>query len=358
MLCKGEKKKKKEARDKIKTGSLAGPRVPCFSYGMVEAMKDLFRPLLRNNQNFILGFISGFAMLSIFVCSLNLLSRLYVKLPLISVAARYNAGFETISIQTEVNFTLRKPDNDGVKDFSSSVEALFNTDNLTYNNATDDANRRKQLLVIIHSGISDRTEVDRKYRSTWEDERGNDYIIVTGKSDSQVEEVPPHNVLELDIDDFPSTVYLTHKELEFILSQVKNNFLKHYWWFLLAPTNTYVSSDNLAELLATMNPTKKVYLGHPSEQTLADGTVYCEAGPGILLSYGALQEIDVNVRSCIISSSHEHSDMALGDCLKHHLHTQCGGRSVSRLKGEDNSEDTFCLLVYFVCWCLHSVYID
>ena len=288
-----------------------------------------------SRRDFISGFIVGFVGLSILLSSVSLLVRISTTLPQSSLTDRYRSEQEDTDIQYEGNETekedsvrYRESSNDDFNETESSV--VF--DNLTDEVTTDFHKRSKKrpLLIVMHSSRSEVNNTHSRVHSTWGGEETKNYIIVTGKSGLKAEEVPS-NVMELDHNDFPSTVHLTHEELVFILMQVRQHFVHTYWWFFLVPSNTYVSPDRIYELLTGLDPNKMIYLGHPSSQLLESDKSYCRAGPGILLSYSSLEMIDRNVGYCIREKTGKHSDVALGECLIEFLHIECYKNNVSTI---------------------------
>ena len=181
---------------------------------------------------------------------------------------------------------------------------------------------KKSLLTVVISSISHRRTVSLRVRSTWGSSAGkNDYVIVTGSGSNKTE--VPVNVVELRHEDFPSFIHLNHEELAFVLSQIRELYLDTYRWFLLVPANTYVSSAHMDSMLMGLDPYEVVYLGHPASNRLSNGQHYCRAGPGILLSYGALLMIGKDIERCIKGETHLNPDAALGECMVRHLYTEC-----------------------------------
>lgn len=193
---------------------------------------------------------------------------------------------------------------------------------------TSSFREKKPLLTVVVSSLRDRKSLSLLISKTWARSSRNgkfDHVIVTASSDSHASEAPAH-VAELDHEDFASFTPLSHEELTFVLSKVRDLYLSGYWWFLLVPSNTYVSYEYVNRVTQGIDPRDVVYMGRPAR----DDEHYCQSGPGILISYGLLLRIGQDVEKCVMEQSNKtSSDVAFGSCLHLLFQINCSSGNVS-----------------------------
>jgi len=283
-------------------------------------------------SEFIRGFAVGFVCFSIMVSSIILLIKTHnLKSRVGPYGGEVSATEEQIRRETTGDAQQTESDESKTNwlDFFNTEEA-FTFDNFIENNSTDFnlTIKRMHLLIIVHSSLQDANSVDKKILSTWGSDKTSEYIIVTGKSDLASGKLPP-SVIELGCKDFLSPFHLSHEELGFLMLKIRQFYIDSYWWFLIVPPNTYVSVHYLNKLLVGLDPNVPVYAGHPIRTSRGKKSMYCKAGPGVVLSKTLLQLIDKKISSCITGNPQISSDMALGYCLGQHLKINCNRNNVS-----------------------------
>ncbi len=196
---------------------------------------------------------------------------------------------------------------------------------------------KKQLLVVVTTSRSMLERTHSRIRSTWGRET-TDYRMVVGThgaSAAQLEELTssPNVLVSPTHSDFPSFPHLTLSSINSLLDTIRSNFIEQYKWFLIAPSNLYISVPALEGFLRELNPNRVVYIGHPNTLTSPKGFHYCAGGPGIVMSGVALSRIE---RECpggsTESSSSESGYKELGQCFIAKLKTECSlGANVSSI---------------------------
>ena len=190
----------------------------------------------------------------------------------------------------------------------------------TFSGGLTSQEQKKQLLTVIVSSRGLLKRTSDRIRSTWGSESA-DYRIIVGSQGGEVDNTIP-NVLGSSHPDYPSFPYLSFSELVGVIDLVSENFLEYYNWFLLAPTNTYVSVQSLGRLLQDINPNKVVYIGRPSNTTKDKGS-FCEGGPGIVFSHMALYQMKGKLQQCVKDSKGGTGYRELGLCLSSKLDAKC-----------------------------------
>ena len=109
-----------------------------------------------------------------------------------------------------------------------------------------------------------------------------------------------------------------------LLNTINSRYGGGYQWFVVASSQTYIAGGELHQLLAQLDPSDIVYMGHPSNSVAKKQNRhedYCEEGPGIILSNAALKSIQPYLQQCMYGRGQ--GDVALGKCFNRNLHTQC-----------------------------------
>lgn len=177
------------------------------------------------------------------------------------------------------------------------------------------------IIVVTSSILLERTST--RISRTWGRET-TEYRVVVGDADTRSRDVP--NLLRTAHSDFPAFPYLSIGDLNFLLNLVREKFADEYRWFLLVPSNTYVSVHDLEAFLGGVDPGRVVYMGSPSNRSMPRGLRYCEGGPGIVLSHTALRRMGRQLLEGCASEGRDWRDSGyqkLGKCLIRHLGTEC-----------------------------------
>ena len=134
-------------------------------------------------------------------------------------------------------------------------------------------------------------------------------------------------------------------EMFALLKYLHANYLERYKWFIVASTETYVAGEDLQEVLHKLDSQSIVYMGkagstNPVEMfklRLMANEYFCEGGPGIVLSNGALKAIVPHLDECLmliqgynkklLSRSDgihlNRADVELGRCFSRKLNVYC-----------------------------------
>lgn len=102
-------------------------------------------------------------------------------------------------------------------------------------------------------------------------------------------------------------VYPPLKKTFAVMKYMHDNYLHQYNWFIRADDDMYVRTRKLKDLLATMHPYEKVYLGRAGTGRKDDldrlhllpHERYCMGGPGIILSMAALRNLGPHLTNCL-----------------------------------------------------------
>ncbi len=105
----------------------------------------------------------------------------------------------------------------------------------------------------------------------------------------------------------PDNVYPPLRKTFAVLQYMYDHHLSQFNWFIRADDDMYVRVKKLKELLSTMVPYQKVYLGRAGtgrkddldRLALFPHERYCMGGPGIILSSSALRELGPHLTNCL-----------------------------------------------------------
>lgn len=182
---------------------------------------------------------------------------------------------------------------------------------------------KKPLLTVVTTTRSLLERTSRRIRTSWGSVGGAEYRIVVGREGTISSAADdPHVIVSAD-HNFPSFPYLTISSLSALLDLVRSNFLHQYKWFLIAPSNVYVSVQTLERFLQRLNPYQVVYIGRPSNHSMPLGHHYCEGGPGIVFSHVALRKMKGRLQRCVQNSKGDLGYRDLGKCMISELQTEC-----------------------------------
>lgn len=182
---------------------------------------------------------------------------------------------------------------------------------------------KKTLLTVVTTTRTLLERTSNRIRTSWGGIGTAEYRIVVGKEGSTWSTVDDPQIMVSAYHDFPAFPYLSISNLAALLDLVTSNFLYQYNWFLIAPSNVYVSVQSLERLLQGLNPYKVVYIGRPSKASMPEGYHYCEGGPGILFSHVALEKLKGRLQRCVLNSKGDLGYRELGLCMISELQTDC-----------------------------------
>ena len=186
---------------------------------------------------------------------------------------------------------------------------------------------KKPLLIVVVTSRKLLQRTANRISRTWGGQTKDYRIIVGGGKNSDISGIT--NLLPVSYSDFPAFPYLSIGDLNFLLNLVRTEFAEQYDWFLFVSSNTYISVPSLERFLNSMDASKPLYMGYPSNKTLPMGLLYCEGGPGLVFSHTTLSGI---TEPCVggSSSREEPGYRDLGKCVVGQLKVDCyGGLNVS-----------------------------
>lgn len=189
---------------------------------------------------------------------------------------------------------------------------------------TLDQQPKKPLLIIVTTTKSLLERTSNRIRTSWGSVGNAQYRIIVGtEGTTSLNTIDIPQVVVSAHHDFPAFPYLSISNLSALLDLVTNNYIEEYKWFLLAPSNMYVSVQSLERFLQGLNPYKVVYIGRPSNHNMPNDLQYCEGGPGIIFSHMALRKLKGRLQGCVGNSKGDLGYRELGKCLISELKTEC-----------------------------------
>lgn len=138
----------------------------------------------------------------------------------------------------------------------------------------------------------------------------------------------------------PDNEYPPQKKVFAMLKYMATNYIDQYHWFVRADDDVYIRDSQLQELLSKLDPSKKLYIGHPGygkpsnqgQLKLEPNEVYCLGGPGVLFSRELLKALNPNLDFCLDAVDHYdfkssylwyNEDVELSLCISRTLNIQC-----------------------------------
>ena len=138
----------------------------------------------------------------------------------------------------------------------------------------------------------------------------------------------------------PDKVYPPLKKAFAVMKYMYEHYIDGFNWFMRADDDMYVRSGKLRELLGSMHPYEKVYLGRAGAGRSQDlGRLnllpherYCMGGPGIILSTAALRKLGPHLEGCLEAiflhdqgyrQEWNDDDVEIGRCMSRKLGVQC-----------------------------------
>ena len=138
----------------------------------------------------------------------------------------------------------------------------------------------------------------------------------------------------------PDDVYPPLKKAFAVMKYMYEHYINEFNWFIRADDDMYIRSGKLRELLGSMHPYEKVYLGRAgvgrshdlNRLNLLPHERYCMGGPGIILSTAALRGIGPHLDSCLEAvflhdqnnrQEWNDDDVEIGRCMSRKIGVQC-----------------------------------
>jgi hypothetical protein len=182
---------------------------------------------------------------------------------------------------------------------------------------------KKPLLILVTTTKSLLDRTSERIRTSWGSVEEADYRIIVGTEGTPLSVVDTPEIFFSTNHDFPAFPYLSIAHLSALVDVITDNFLEEYNWFLIAPSNIYVSVRSLERFLHGLNPYRVVYIGRPSNHSMPNGLHYCEGGPGIVLSHMAVRKLKDRLQGCVLDSKGGLGYLELGRCMASQLKTEC-----------------------------------
>ena len=199
---------------------------------------------------------------------------------------------------------------------------------------------RKPLLIAVLTSRRELNETEEMISKTWKSQKGTDVdcvLFVTGDG-------PPTPSVYWMGDGSEFHPMGGNREAIFqLLSLLRAKFSRRYRWFIVTSGNTYVAARELEIVLSRLDSSSPVYMGRPSCEKederralhLMPDDLYCQWGPGIVLSSASLNAIAPYLDGCRRAASDftgsgtldsyrlEQGDVELGRCFNRILGIRC-----------------------------------
>ena len=179
---------------------------------------------------------------------------------------------------------------------------------------------RKPLLSVVVVPAHQVENVMNILQKTW-GERNSSYKIALGKKKKlhhENDDIFLFQNVEI-CPNFLSEGVLSAKDVFCLLQSIHDAHIQDYRWFQIVTMDVYVASSRLERLLEGFDSQSLIYMGK-SEFTPALHNYYCLGGPGIILSWYALQQLSAYMKECDVQ---ERWDISLGRCLIEQLKVSC-----------------------------------
>lgn len=190
---------------------------------------------------------------------------------------------------------------------------------------------RKLYLVSVMTFQPGRGSIEAIY-DTWARDVANIKFFT-----SPTDTASQLNIEGIPIVQLPPLTDKGHDNKAFqVLEYLHLYHLNDYEWFVLTPDDTYVNPQGLEELLSHLDPNTNTYIGHPV--TSSKEASFCLAGPGIVLSRAAVENLVPKLDRCKTNTSNSNNwDEELGRCLGNQLKIQCA-REASEVSTSNSIE--------------------
>ena len=197
--------------------------------------------------------------------------------------------------------------------------------------------QRRTLLVAVLASRKDAENTAAVINKTWGAEKTSNYEIFVGGAalgdcagDPALLSLPEMDAAEHD--SVPELQLKTHFNL---LKYLHQHYARSYNWFLIAPTNTFISVADMEDVLKKLDSSTIVYMGRPSSRQPLEmaqwrmmvNEFFCESGPGIVLSQAALAAVYPHLDKCLAATEQfsmaSWPDVELGRCFSRKVGIRC-----------------------------------
>ena len=98
-----------------------------------------------------------------------------------------------------------------------------------------------------------------------------------------------------------------------MLKYMHDHYIDEFDFFMRSDDDVYVKTDQLLDLLQSINPAQDIYMGCPGfgrpddrrRIKLEQNEHYCMGGPGVIFSRSALRKLAPHLNSCLEVSGGE-----------------------------------------------------
>ncbi|CAF4586740.1 unnamed protein product [Rotaria sp. Silwood1] len=125
--------------------------------------------------------------------------------------------------------------------------------------------------------------------------------------------------------------YPPQKKSFLMMKYIYDHYLNKFEWFMRVDDDVYIRTDNLEQLLRSIDNRKPYYIGQPGMGTkeefgklaLGENENFCMGGPGIILSRETLARFTPHIKKCLKNFYTYHEDVELGRCVHKYANTSC-----------------------------------
>ncbi|KAK7105866.1 hypothetical protein V1264_017190 [Littorina saxatilis] len=192
---------------------------------------------------------------------------------------------------------------------------------------TSDSSIPKLLFVGVMTSRRYLRTRARAIHDTWGAAQNGSLLFFVGGNDDVDEKGLPVQILSDVID----SQYPPQRKSFAMLEFMHQKYGRKYEWFMRADDDVFVDVDRLRTMLASVDSSKPLYLGHPGtgkadeegKLGLKVGAPYCMGGTGVILSRGALEALVAHKDECLRNTVSDHEDSELGRCVYNTTGVSC-----------------------------------
>ena len=173
--------------------------------------------------------------------------------------------------------------------------------NVRYRKLASELAPRKLLFVGVVTAVKYLETRATGIYNTWGSELSDLYFFASQPDDKN---------LGLPIITLPGindTQYPPQRKVYHMLKYMHDHYIDEFDFFMRSDDDVYVKTDQLLELLQSINPAQDIYMGCPGfgrpddrdRIKLQENEHYCMGGPGVIFSRSALRKLAPHLDSCL-----------------------------------------------------------
>ena len=173
--------------------------------------------------------------------------------------------------------------------------------NVRYRKLASELAPRKLLFVGVVTAVKYLETRATGIYNTWGSEVSDLYFFASQPDDKN---------LGLPIITLPGindTQYPPQRKVYHMLKYMHDHYIDEFDFFMRSDDDVYVKTDQLLELLQSINPAQDIYMGCPGfgrpddrdRIKLQENEHYCMGGPGVIFSRSALRKLAPHLDSCL-----------------------------------------------------------